>query len=489
MNESSVSLAAHRSRALRETVLMAASSAMSFLLSLARTKVLAVAWGPVGMGAMGMMQAAMSTATVLTGGGIDGIVTRELAKTHGSDPARAAAVASAASRGVAVLSFFGGVLSFLVLVLLRQELGLGSLPTLALIAVGVAASIISANLRASLAAVGLLRVLASVGVGAALLALVFSLGLSVLPSGDAVLALAVLLVPFSQLAAAAVAYRRMPDFPRLPWLASVRQTGSLARMASFLAIAGVLPPLAQLIMRSLVREKLSPELFGCFQASMVLAATSVSVLASSVGPSVLPRLSAAAGDAVRISEVVNEQSMIYLTLFAPVALGLVALPELVVRLLFSPAFAPVADQLSWQMVGEVLRLPCWVLATTLTAQSRTRAYLLVEAVTLASLVSGTALASTTGSLTALGLAVSGSTLLQFALLLLLLRGDRIVLTRALAIRLGLLICSVAVGACWAREFMAVRILVVGAAGWASWNAVQAMMKMRASKPAIDSPRS
>lgn len=424
-----------------------------------------------------MMQAALSTATVVGGAGVEGVLTRELAKAHPSHPQRVNVLLSAASRGVFLMALLGAVLSFGVISALSGELGFDSPLVPALLALGVLASIVTANLRAALSGLGLLRVVASLGGASGVVTLLAALLLTTSGNREPLWVAAVVVLPIVQLGVTLIGFRRAPVWQPLAWRESVSAVRALIRMSKLLALAGILPPAAQLLVRTLVREELNPVAFGCFQAAMALAATSVSVLASSVGPSVLPRLSAASGDSLAMSAVVNEQTTVYLTLFAPVAIGIVALPDLVIRLLFSSEFAPVAGQLSWQMVGEVVRLPCWVLATALTARSRTRAYLLVEAVSLALFVIGAVLAARTHSLEAVGVALSIATGFQFALLVWLLRPDGVRLAPQVLLRIAIVVLIVIVGAAWARENLLVRGLLTFATAVTALAAARVVLRI------------
>ncbi len=428
---------------------------------------------------MGMMQSSMSTATLIAGLGVDAVGTRELAQAYPADSRRAARVLSAVTRGMTIVGTIGAAAGFIAMLLLRDWLGLGAyLPILAL-AVGVFASICTANLRGALSATGHVNSVAASNIAASLVAMLGSAALALLaPTRVEAWAVAVLLVPLAQFVTVGWSFQKVPKLTLLPWGESLREALSLARQSSFLAVAGVLPMLSQLLIRTFARDSLPPESFGCFQASMAIAAISVSVLASSIGPSLLPRLGAAAHDPSKLASVINEQTAIYLKLFAPVAIGLVALPELAVRLLYSSAFDAVADQLSWQMIGEVLRLPSWVLATALTARGRTRTYLLVEAVSLAALVLGTALASTTGNLAIIGATVSIAAAVQFFLLTLLARADGIEWENSVVIRLTLLIGGLILVASMARFWFPVRILAIGVIGVSSWQAIHLLNSAR-----------
>ncbi len=444
--------------AIRETVLLAASAAVSFLLGLARTKIQALAFGPIGMGAIGLLQSSMSTATLITGIGADAVVTRELARSGQEEAGR---IRDAAVWGMPVVAALGALGSLGVFFLLSARLGFASVTQMMIVATGAVLGVVSANLRAVLAGLRKILDLGLSSIVAATVATIFVAVLFLVPASPAIWALVAISLPLAQVLVFAVALNRHPTFGNSqPWGTSVRLALQLGRQSSVLAVAGVLPVLSQLLMRTAAHDALSDFSFGYFQSAMALAAISVSVLASSVGPSVLPRLSAAAADPQKLSRVVAEQVGVYLLLYAPVVLAVEAMPELVIRLVYSEAFLPVADQLRWQLVGEVLRLPCWVMATALTARGFYRQYLLVEGVSLVASVLAVGVAANTKSLSILGVALSVAVLIQFLVLVGLLWRGGVRLPVSVLLRLVGLAATCALAAEFATYSLAGRGVVL-----------------------------
>ncbi len=466
------------SRSLKETSLLAVASILGFLVGLVRTKILAVAWGPVGMGALGMMQASMAIATLVSGLGIDGVVPRELAKVYPHDPVHVDRVVAGATRGAALIGLVGALLALGGLWLVRDRLGLGSSAAVAILSVGVVTSVVGMNLRAILAGVGMVKRVASIGVLGALLATAVAVGLLVFPARAEYWAAAVVSVPTAHMLVSAWYVSRLPVRQTPTWRDSIASALMLSRQSSLFAVAGIMVVLSQLVMRSVARIELSEYQFGCFQAAMTLCAASVSVLASSVGPSVLPRLSAVSADPKRMSEIMEQQTGAYLTLFLPVVLAFVALPEIVLRLLYSDKFYLAAEQLPWQMVGELLRLPCWVMATVLVVKGRSRAYLLME---IAALVIGGVLvwgASRFLGLGGVGVAISLSTTLYFLVLVGLIGRDGVVWSTAFLVRLALLVGGVGIGAWLAHGSLAGKGVVLVACVVSTALAVRSLSKLR-----------
>lgn len=402
--------------ALLETMMFAGGAAVSFVLGLARTKLQALFWGPLGVGTIGLMQSAVSTATLVGGAGVDGYVTRELAA-NGEGAEQRRRLLSIALRGVPALALFASVMSFGLALILGERVGVGSAVEASIIACSVSLGVVAASYRAVLVGSRITQRLAIAQIAAAFGATLLTAALVAVTSGPVVWALAVAAIPLSQL----VVFSSARAFGKelAPWAQSLRWTIEASRQAGILVLAGILPVITQLLIRMQVQAHLDGASLGAFQATLSLVATSVSVLASSIGPSVMPRLSAASGEPAQFRGLISDTMSEYHLLYAPIALVLVTVPELVTQILFAKGFEGVALQLRWQLVGELFRLPCWVLATALTAQGRYRAYFVAEAVALLATVGAVAVSARTGDLAVMGAALSCSTLLQFAALVLL----------------------------------------------------------------------
>lgn len=395
----------------RETVLMAGASGLSFLASLARTKVLALGWGPVGVGGVGLMQASLSTATLVGGLGVDGVVTRDYAAA--ASPEERSQLAAAVRKGMLVLASVAGAVAWAVFFLFRERLGFAGWLDALGIGAAVALAIVAANLRSLIAGDRRIRAVAGASIASAVLAAVLVVTVVLLADGPVAWSVAVLAVPLAQVLVLWRSAWRVPGGGQHALGSAVRFALRLCFRARILAVAGVIPVLSQLLLRLLARGSLGPVEFGGFQAVLSLAAISTSVLASSVGPSILPQLSAQAGDPRALAARALGHAWDYIVLYAPVAFGLQVLPELAMRLLFSSEFGPAAPQLAWQVSGELLRLPCWVLAAVLSARGLFRQYFWSELLTMGAVLGATHIGLTVGSPEALGLALSAGALGQF----------------------------------------------------------------------------
>jgi antigen flippase len=432
------------STARRSTLVLAASSGVAFALNVARTKLLALAWGPGGVGQMGLMQAAMGTANLITGLGVDGLVARDVAASPRGSVESDRAIA-AATRGAMLLSTLAAAVSTIGLGLYLTSVSVLSPAAALLLGLGAGVSILGSNFRAVLSGLGAAKETALATVIAAVLALLGALTLGWAQPSPPALAIAVAMVPLAtMLALGAFVSKRVGLGGRAQGHSPFRDLLHIARRASLFTVAGVLPLLGQTLVRTIAATSLSEDGLGQMQAAAGIAAISTSLLASSIGPVLIPQLSNALSQRQPFSRLLTEHTAFLVTLYAPIAIAIATAPTLVLSLLYSGRFSDGAPQLGWQLVGEVLRMPVWLMATSLVVLGRGRAYLLLELVGLLTQVGGMALVAKTHDSASIGVVFAVSAVAQFALATFLLGANGFRWNGPALLRVGLIAACCAV---------------------------------------------
>lgn len=363
----------------RSTLVLVGGSGVSFVLGLLRTKLLALVWGPSGIGQAGLMQAAMGTASLVTGLGVDGLLARDVAASRAAscDVERTLVAGTA---GALVLSLVSMVVSSVALSLYMFWVGVGGLGAGVVLGLGAGLSVLSANLKAILTGLGASRGIAMAGVIGAAIALGVAAGLVVLATPSPfVLGFAVACVPLGMLIALARAVWHVgPRLGRAELAQAFGDVLRIARRATVFTFAGVVPVFAQAATRTMAAVSMTETELGQLQAAAAISAISTSLLATSIGPVLIPRLSEAVRAGQRLGPLISQHAVLLVGLYAPVAVAVAGLPGVVLQILYSGRFSGGSDQLAWQIVGEVFRLPVWLMATTLVVRAQGRTYLMME---------------------------------------------------------------------------------------------------------------
>jgi len=382
--------------------MVAVGSAVSLALSVVAAKAYALLIGPDGLGLLALMQSIMIVGVMLASGGLATSAVRAIAAARHADEVVAIA------RSASLVGFVGGACGVLIVLALHEPLAslvLGAaerIPIVLLIAIALGIAVVGSVQIAILT--GLHRVsdvvvvnvatsLVSAAVG---IALVAALGVDGL--APAVLATAAVQLILSWLFAA----RALTDrAPHLRAQASLRRVRGLLATGMPVATGQLAGSGAMFLMPIVVLQVLETTDVGYYRAAAAISIGYLTFFLAALTQDFYPRL-ARAGGQEELAGLVLRRMRLLMGMGLPVILGLLAGAPLLVELLYSTEFGPSRTVLEWHLVGDLIRLPAWVLVFVLLARGGAWIYAAAE------LVGGVGLlAATWVGLIVLGLAGSG----------------------------------------------------------------------------------
>lgn len=373
-------------RILKSTIIMGGATFAAILISVARSKILALLVGPTGIGLIGLLTSIMATATAIGGMGLGFSGVRELAVSADRRTlvrkALWAAIWPLSGLTAAVLWLGRFEISRWVTGDKAQAFGVG------LMGIAAALAIVSSAQFAVVQGSGRVADAARIRVGGALLSLILGVP-AAFYLGPIGLVLAVMAIPFGNVLAAMPFQERAngprPDFPsRL-----VDEWHRLLTLGATVMVVTSLQTAASVVIRTLVIRDSGLESAGLYQAAYAISALNSQLVLSAMATDYFPRLTGTESDRAASSTLVNNQLHAALLLASPILLGMAAIAPLVLHLLYTSAFAPAADLLRWQLIGELFKLPGWALGLLIVARADKRRYLLVEISCLVAFVGGT----------------------------------------------------------------------------------------------------
>lgn len=365
----------------RATAWAGFGAAVSLFLGVIAMKAYALLVGPEGVGLIGLMQALVNLVVIIAGLGVStSAVSAISAAIAIGDVGRHEGL----RRATMLVPVLGGSLVAAVLVLLREPLAglvLGNVERtndIVLVAVAVVCSAFAlANVavltgRREVIAVSVVTALTGLGAASLGITAVWAFGMGGL--APAVLTGASVHVAFAwwlqRLSHASVplgtARQRTTDAAR-----------DLVRVGMPIAASHLAGTGAMLAAPVLVLHLLGPAEVGFYRAAAAISIGYLAVFVAALTQDYLPRI-AGARDLDDLAEMVERQMRLILGLSVPVILGLLAAGPFVVHLLYSPEFAPSFEVLKWQLVGDLVRIPAWIIAFVLLAGRRSKAYFVAE---------------------------------------------------------------------------------------------------------------
>lgn len=387
---------------LRATAVVGLGSIVALALSVLTAKVYALLVGPAGVGLLALMQSVLVVGVMIASGGLAASAVRAIAAVPHSH------LRALTERATALVGLIGGSVWAVILIALREPIAgavLGSESRSGLVVLVAFALLLSTVAAVQVALVtGLHRVQAVVfiNLGTSLAAAIVGIAL-VVALGESGLAPALLATAAVQFVLSRAALRRAGE-ARHPADSALR-VGARARE---LLVGGMPVAIGQLagsgsvyLVPIIVLQVLTTTDVGYYRAAAAISVGYLSFFLATLSQDYLPRLSQTT-DRDQLRELVHRRMRLLMSLGIPIIMALLATGPWVIAILYTPQFMPANDVLQWQLVGDLLRLPSWVLVYVLLARDRPLPYVAGE------IVGGVALLLATSiGLSAFGLVGAG----------------------------------------------------------------------------------
>ncbi|MTH47578.1 lipid III flippase WzxE [Intestinirhabdus alba] len=363
----------------RASLWTAASTLVKIGAGLLVVKLLAVSFGPAGVGQAGNFRQLITVLGVLAGAGIFNGVTKYVAQHH-DDPARLRAVVGTASAIVLGFSTLLALIFLLAAAPISQGLFghshyQGLVRLVALVQMGIAwANLLLALMKGFRDAVGnALSLIIGSLVGVIAWYVCFRLG------GYEGALLGMALVPALVVVPATAILVKRGAIPlrdlRPSWDNGL--AGQLSKFTLMALITSVTLPLAYVMMRNLLAERYGWDDVGIWQGVSSISDAWLQFITASFSVYLLPTLSRLTEKRAITREVVKSLKFVLPTV-AAVGFAVWLLRDFAIWLLFSDKFTAMRDLFAWQLVGDVLKVGAYVFGYLVIAKASLRFYILAE---------------------------------------------------------------------------------------------------------------
>lgn len=369
-------------RIIKSSLIIGGSSFLNILISLIRTKAVAMLLGPTGIGLMGLLSNLVSAASSVAALGFGNVGVRQISSAAALDNAgHLAAARRALSWGSLALAMVGGYAFWAGRDLLATNVlknpALGS--DVGWLAIGVGLNVIAGSQIALLNGLRRIYDLAAVSVLSALLASV--LGIPVLLAwGERGLVAYLLLSPLASFLCGYFYVARLPPINSSPTALRILidQWRALSRFGIAIMLTAVSTSIAYLIVRTSIQKELGFAALGHFEAAWLISMTYIGFVISAMGTDYYPSLTSIIGDRPAVRRLVNDQAEVVILLAGPVLLAMIGLAPWVIELLYSSEFGAAVSVLRWQILGDVFKIASFPLAYIILAEGAGRRFMAVE---------------------------------------------------------------------------------------------------------------
>lgn len=365
----------------KATSLFGGVKVFTILVSIIRSKIVAILIGTTGVGIVGLFTSGTSLIQSITQLGLSQSAVRDVSEANSSgDQARVNRVVTVLRR----LVWFTGLLGMLCVIALSPVLSKTSYGngdyTIAFILLSVTLLFaqLSGGQNVILQGTRRLKYLAKASVWGSLLGLIICVPLyywlgikGIVPN--------LILGSFTTLLLSWYYSRKVPYTPvKLTVMEIMQEGGQMLKMGLAMSVSGVLVALSAYILRSFINRQGGIDEVGLFQAGFAIMTTYVGLFFSAMGTDYYPRLSAVNKDNERCRIIMNQQGEIGILILAPLILACIVFVPWIVRLLYSDRFLGANDYIIWAASGMLFKMASWVISFIFIAKGESKLFMINE---------------------------------------------------------------------------------------------------------------
>lgn len=148
-----------------------------------------------------------------------------------------------------------------------------------------------------------------------------------------------------------------------------------------LAVVGIVNALTAYVLRIFISKEGGIDEVGLYNAAFAIANTYIGMVLMSMTTDYVPRLSTCSEDKPKMCELVNKQIVLLVLLVLPLASAFMVFIKPVVTLLYSTRFLPIMMMLLWVMLGMFFRGVSWAFSYTFVARGDSTIFFINETAT------------------------------------------------------------------------------------------------------------
>lgn len=365
----------------KATSLFGGVQAYNILLSIARTKLLAVLLGPAGMGLNGLLTGTTAMVASLTDLGLGFAAVKDIAAAHASgDAVQMARTAKVFQR----LVWLSGLLGTAVILLAAPWLSeftfqhRGYAQAFAVLSVTLLLGQLTASRNVLLQGTRRLTDLAAANVAGSTAGLAVSLPFYLL-YGEGGIVPAILASAAASLGIAFYFGRRVQvQSVDVSWQDTARLGRSMVATGVVVSLNGLATAGSAYLLRVFISNEGSLADVGLYSAGFAVLNTYVGMVFTAMLSDYYPRLTAAIGDDGKWRQIVNDQANFALLVLAPILVGFIVFINLAVIILYSERFLAIDAMMRWAALGVLCKAASWPMGFLFVSKGDAKLFLYSE---------------------------------------------------------------------------------------------------------------
>ena len=367
---------------LKATFILGSSSVIEMVLTIVRTKVLAIFLGPSGVGTAGLLNNLMVTIGILFSLGTGTSATRSVAEAYSTGNSQSVGQIKTVLTILAVVLGVAGCLAVFFSAEQLAEYTLGESDNayqIKILALGVFFTIASGAQMAFLNGLRRIGDMARVTLIGSFLGSIIAIALSWKFRNEGIVYYVIAVPLLSFLISACYIIRFKIPYPVTSTETFKKQAALMLKFGVPMMLSGLINNGVMLIVRGRIANTLGLEAVGLFQVAWAISGVYIGFVFTAMVREYYPRITGIIDDHDEVNIAVNDQAKLAIWLTTPLLLGIIAFAPLMIHILYSNEFLPIAATLRWMALGTVLKVVTWSMGIVWVARGSGR-YALADAI-------------------------------------------------------------------------------------------------------------
>lgn len=367
----------------KATTLFGGVQVYQILISVIRSKFVAVLLGTIGVGLLGLYQSTLGLVQSITSLGLSQSAVRDVSEANGSGDVERVGKTVSAFRKLVWVTGLLGMVAVIVLSPVLSKTTFGNYDyTIPLIILSCTLLIdqLAAGQKVVLQGMRRLRELARASAIGVTLGLIISVPLYYAFGIKGIVPTLIL-----NSAASFVIFWFFSRKIKLPKAElSAKETWQqgkwMVRMGVAMSISAIISTAISYVIRAFIMHQDGTESVGLYQAGFVIINTYVGMVFTAIGTDFYPRLAAVNQDNTQCRKVISQQGEIAIHILAPLLCACILLMPIVLKILYSDKFLDAGPFVLWCCPGMIFRLASWLIAYQFIAKAESRLFIITEMV-------------------------------------------------------------------------------------------------------------
>ena len=370
-------------KVLNATSLFGGVQVINIIISLVRSKVIALLIGPIGMGISNLLLITMELINGLTNLGLERSAVKDISLANTNSNSKSVAKTISILKKLVWLTITIGVILMIALSPWLSEIAFGNKDyTISFIWISIALLFkqLSSSQLAILQGLRKLQYLAKANLLGNFIGLLITLPLYYFFRIDAIVP-AIIIATFMSFIFTYYYSQKLDIAPvAISRKEAVSEGKGMINLGVMLSLSSMITLLVAYIIRIYIgssneTEELGLIDVGLYSAGFVILNSYVGIIFNAMGTDYFPRLSEIANDIIKLRKTVLEQAIVAILLITPIIVVFLAFAPLIIVILYSNEFSPIVAMVTWGILGMIFKAVSWSMGYMIIAKGDSKVFI------------------------------------------------------------------------------------------------------------------